>query len=139
MNLMAKVKLVFYGVLVFSIYLIAIFYSFGIHKPNSIHMSTNQNAQTANETIEKKNIRIKFTLLDTSGKAYSERVVMIKNKQTKGKEKINPLMVQTDVKGEVELTIEPGSYIMYLEKNPELQKQVTISSKDDGKWRELIF
>ena len=134
MNLMAKVKLIFYGVLVFTIYLIAIFYSFGNHESNLIHMSTNQKGQTSNDTDERKTIRIKFILLDDSGNAYGETVVMIKNKQTNGKEK-----VQTDAKGMFELNMESGSYMMYLQENPELQKQVTISSKDDGGWRELEF
>ena len=139
MNLMAKVKLIFYGVLVFSIYLIAIFYSFGDHETSIIQTSTSKVADLSNVNDQRKNVHIKFILLDSSGHPRNETVIMIEKKHIKEQEKEEPLKVETNYKGEFELNIKSGSYLMYEETKPLDQKQVNIRSKDDGKTRELKF
>ena len=136
---MAKVKLVFYGILVFSIYLIAIFYSFGDYESNVIHTSTGQKTRTSSADNQAKNIHIKFILLDSSGNPRGDTVIMIKNKHPKDQEKEEILKVRTNHKGEFKLNIESGSYFMYLETKPLDQKQINIRSRDDGKMRELKF
>ncbi len=135
-NMMAKVKLIFYAVIVFSIYLYAIFYSFGDHDLNLNHTSSKQITASSDEDI-RRNVQIKFILLNSSGHALGETDILIK-KNSKNQDK-KPLNVQTNSKGEYELTIEPGSYDVHLEKNRSVQKQVTIHSKDDGKSIVLKF
>jgi len=136
MNMMAKVKLIFYAIIVFSIYLYAIFYSFGDHEMNMNQTSTKQIVDSSDEDI-RRNVQMKFILLNSSGHALGETDILIK-KKSKNQDK-KPLKVQTNSKGEYELTIEPGTYDVYLEKKRSVQKQVTIHSKDDGKSIVLKF
>jgi hypothetical protein len=132
MNMMAKVKLIFYAIIVFSIYLYAIFYSFGDHDMNLNHTSSKQIADSSDEDI-RRNVQIKFIVLNSSGSVLGETDILIKNQDKK------TLKVQTNSKGEYDLTIEPGTYDVYLERNRSVQKQVTIHSKDDGKSIVLKF
>lgn len=132
-NMMAKVKLIFYAVIVFSIYLYAIFYSFSDHDVNLNQTSTKQAADSSDENI-RRNVQIKFILLNSSGHALGETDFLIKEQQEK-----KPLKVQTNSKGEYKLNMESGTYDVYLEKDRSVQKQVTIRSKDNGKSIELKF
>lgn len=138
--MIAKVKLIFYAIIVFSIYLYAIFYSFGDHEPILSNKTTKQTADSSGGNFTKKSVNIKFVLLDSTGKPLREADAFFKNNQTKGKEKDDSLKIKTSRKGEVELlNIEPGSYLIYLEKNHSIQKQISISSSDDGKSITLTF
>ena len=128
--MMAKVKLIFYAVLVFSIYLFAIFYSFGDHEGNLKDTSTKQTAYSLENNSEK-SIRIKLVLLDSSGHVFSNANIKIKKKLPKESERMT--RVKTNINGELELNLEPGSYIFYLENDPIMKKQVNMRAEDDGK------
>ena len=133
-----KVKLIFYGVLVFSIYLIAIIYSFGNHRSEIIHKSTNLPLHVVDYRDER-DIRIKFTVMNRTGELYRNTVILIENKHKKKQDKEKPLAIKTNGKGEFELTIESGTYLFYLEQNPVVQQQVSINFRDKGKKRKLEF
>ena len=89
MNLLMKVKLIFYGVLVFSIYLIAIIYSFGNHRSEIIHKSTNLPLHVV-DYRDDRDIRIKFTVMDRTGELYRNTVILIENKHKKKQDKEKP-------------------------------------------------
>jgi hypothetical protein len=140
MNMIAKVKLIFYAIVVFSIYLYAIFYSFGDHEPILSNKTTKQTADSSSGNFHRESVNIEFVLLDSTGKPIREADVFFKNNQTKGEEKGDLLKIKTSLKGEVELlNIEPGPYLIYLEENHSRQKQISISSSDDGKSITLTF
>ncbi len=134
-NMIAKVKLIFYAVLVFSIYLFAIFYSFGDHELNLGNTSTKQTSDSSDESV-RNTVQIKCILMDSAGNTHKDTDVLVKN--TKSQKK-NPLKIQTNAKGEVELKIRPGSYLFYLDKNHSVQKQVKVTSKENGKLITLKF
>ena len=127
---MAKAKLIFYAVLVFSIYLFAIFYSFREQESNLRDTSTKQTAYSIENTSEG-SIRIKLVLLDSSDQAFSNANIKIKKKLPKESERMK--REKTNFKGELELNLEPGSYLFYIENDPIMKKQVHIRAEDNGK------
>ena len=130
MNMMAKAKLIFYAVLVFSIYLFAIFYSFVDHEWNLRDTSIKQTAYSLENTSEG-SIRIKLVLLDSSGHAFNNANIKIKKKLPKESERMT--RAKTNFKGELELNLEPGRYLFYIENDPIMKKQVHIRAEDNGK------
>ena len=128
--MMAKAKLIFYAVLVFSIYLFAIFYSFREQESNLRDTSTKQTAYSIENTSEG-SIRIKLVLLDSSDQAFSNANIKIKKKLPKESERMK--REKTNFKGELELNLEPGSYLFYIENDPIMKKQVHIRAEDNGK------
>ena len=128
--MMAKAKLIFYAVLVFSIYLFAIFYSFREQESNLRDTSTKQTAYSIENTSEG-SIRIKLVLLDSSDQAFSNANIKIKKKLPKESERMK--REKTNFKGELELNLEPGSYLFYIENDPIIKKQVHIRAEDNGK------
>lgn len=137
--MIAKVKLIFYAIVVFSIYLYAIFYSFGDHEPILGNKTIKQTADSSGGNFSRKSVNIKFVLLDSTGKPLREADIFFENNQKKEKEKGVSLKRKTNLNGEVELNIKPGSYLIYLEENHSLQKPISISSSDDGKSITLTF
>lgn len=135
--MIAKFKLIFYAIVVFSIYLYAIFYAIGDHESILSNKPTKHTAVSSERNFIRKSVKIKFVLLDSTGKNLRETDVFIKNNQKK--EEVEPLKIKTNLKGEVELTIEPGSYLIYLDKNHSSQNLITINSNDEGKSISLMF
>lgn len=135
--MIAKFKLIFYAIVVFSIYLYAIFYAIGDHESILSNKPTKHTAVSSERNFIRKSVKIKFVLLDSTGKNLRETDVFIKNNQKK--EEVEPLKIKTNLKGEVELTIEPSSYLIYLDKNHSIQNLITINSNDEGKSISLMF
>ena len=77
--------------------------------------------------------------MDRTGELYRNTVILIKNKHKKKQDKEKPLAIKTNGKGEFELKIATGTYLFYLEQNPVVQQQVSISFRDKGKNRKLEF
>ena len=127
--MIAKVKLIFYAVVVFSIYLCVIFYSLGDNETNLRDTTTKQIAHSSDESNINKSVTIKLIFIDLSGNPLSESNLIIKNNKN---EKDTDQRVQTNVEGEIKLDLIPGSYLIYLEKNLSIQKSVTVNEKDDG-------